>query len=305
MQKSNEESLNLNLNTLPFLDALLKTSSITRAGELLGLSQPAASRTMSRLRVQLNDPLLVRTRKGYTLTNRARTLETKVRSLMQQAQEIFVIDQFDPALDKRNVRFASTDYGISIVLKPLLPKLYEASPHLSIEVAAWQSNTLHKLEHGELDFAIYTGDLPADFHQRRLFTESYSLVMSESHPLVQKNSMDEMLKNCANYPRVIVSYPAGNHEAQDDVLSRLGCSSPPIKIVLPYFHSVSALLENNQMICVLPTRLAIQAQKEFGLKSYPLEVQAEMFDYYLIWHHRSHFDAMHCWMRQFISEQVE
>lgn len=294
-----------NLNTLPFLAALLETVSITRAGEKLGLSQPAASRTMSRLRAQFNDPLLVRTRQGYALTDRARALATSVNIIMRQTEQIFAADRFDPQNDTRTFRIASTDYGVLAVIQSILNVLNQAAPHVSIDVVQWGESTLRDLERGTLDFAFFTGDLPADFHEKKLFSESYSLVMSKNHPLANLNDIQQQMALCAQYPRLIISYQSDGERHLDDVLARQGIADSPVRMTLPYFHGALAFLNDSQAVCVVPNRIALSAPTHLALHIVPLMLKEETFNYNLIWHHRSHLDAAHQWFRQFVATQVQ
>jgi DNA-binding transcriptional LysR family regulator len=106
---------NHDLNLLKALNALIATESITQMGEHLGITQPAASRVMTRLRRAFADPLLVRTSKGYVLTPRAKALGQTTREALAIADQVFSATDFDPQISRRQFRVASTDYGSMVV----------------------------------------------------------------------------------------------------------------------------------------------------------------------------------------------
>ena len=101
----------LDFNLLKALQALLDTRSVTQTGERLGMSQPAASRVVARLRAELHDPLLVRTAKGYVLTPRAESLLRATQDALTLIQRVFEPVNFDPTASDRSFRLATTDYG--------------------------------------------------------------------------------------------------------------------------------------------------------------------------------------------------
>lgn len=116
------------LNLLRFLQALIDTGSITRAGEAVGLSQPAASRATARLRERLKDPLIVRTGHGWVLTPLASQLSAPVRRALAAIEAIFEVANFAPSRSDRRFALASTDYGMSAVVLHLIPALRAKRP---------------------------------------------------------------------------------------------------------------------------------------------------------------------------------
>lgn len=163
---------NFDIGQLKFLQALLDTSGITRAGELMGMTQPAASRTMTRLRQHFGDPLLVRTSRGYVLTPVAELLRPSVHACLDSMHALFDVAAFDIADTARTFRIASTDYGLSVVLQPQLASLRQIAPFVAWQTDPWSDDTMAKLERGELDCALYSDEpLSPDFHYRTLFTD--------------------------------------------------------------------------------------------------------------------------------------
>lgn len=102
----------VDLNLVPPLVALLEEQHVSRAAERVGLSQPAMSRALQRLRRLLDDPLLIRDSTGYRLTARAETLRAQLSSLLPQLETVFAPGRFDPHTSAQPVHVAATDYGV-------------------------------------------------------------------------------------------------------------------------------------------------------------------------------------------------
>ena len=118
-QVDTEAFSNLDLKTLRVLAMLLETASVTRTAETIGMSQPAASRAVARLRKAVGDPLLVRTRKGYVLTVRAEALRPVVDAALTGIARVFKGEAFEPTTTHQKFRLATTDYGAVAVVSLL------------------------------------------------------------------------------------------------------------------------------------------------------------------------------------------
>ncbi len=293
--------LELDLNLLKALQALLNTRSITQTGERLGLSQPAASRIVSKLRVALQDPLLVRTAKGYVLTPRALSLETVTRDALGMAQRIFESIKFDPRSADRTFRIASTDYGLMVVIFQLSVQLEKAGPKMRLSTQSWNEETLSALERGTLDIALYAdGPLPPDFHYRDLYKESYAVLMRKGHPLTRHGApkKKDLMNSLANYPHVVASYPLGRQYLADDVLSQMGGPAHHVSIETPYFIAAPWLLKGTDRLMLLPRKAAEFLAKENSLDYIGLPADELGFSYRVVWHERAHRDPSVSWLRQ-------
>jgi len=292
----------LDFNLLKALQALLDTRSVTQTGERLGLSQPAASRVVARLRAELHDPLLVRTAKGYVLTPRAESLLGPTRDALTLLEHLFEPVDFDPAASSRSFRLATTDYGVLAAVVPLSKVLAVKAPRLSLGVQPWNDDTLNALEQGRVDLALYADDpLPPDFHCRDLYRESYAVLMRRGHPLQRAASSGRkksLLDRLADYPHVVASYPAGRRYLADDVLARLKGPAHHIAIEMPYFIAAPWFLTGSDRVMLLPV-IAAKALAESGeLTWMPLPANSLGFSYRLIWHERAHRDPGLVWLRQ-------
>ena len=293
----------LDIKTLSLLAKLLETASVTRTAEAFAMSQPAASRAVERLRRVIGDPLLVRTRKGYVLTARAAELAPVVDAALASLSRVFTGQAFEPALTRQRFRVATTDYGAVAVVAPLMTSLLNIAPQAAVDVTMWSDDTLDRLETGRCDLALYAdSDLPADFHSRELFIESYALLLRRAHPAlkglgVRVPHYKAVLTAVADCPHAVIMFPDGRQMAADNVLERLGYQKTPSSFRTPYFMSAPWVIADTNLIMCVPTRIAGRMAAAAKLAMVPLPASIEAFPYRMIWHARAHRNPAHVWLR--------
>ncbi|CAN5518596.1 LysR family transcriptional regulator [soil metagenome] len=291
------------LNLLKALNSLIETESVTRMGEHLGITQPAASRVMTRLRKAFGDPLLVRTSKGYVLTPRAIALKLTTCDALAKANQVFFAADFDPLTSSRRFRVASTDYGSVVVLDGVLRSLALQGKKLGIHILPWKEQTLNDLESGELDLALYADDpVPGDFHTRDLFRETYGVLLSKSHPLVRKTHVSTPLRasELTDFPQLVATYPSGRKTEVDDVLAQLGHKSSAVQMAVPYFLAAPWLLKDTNYIMLCPRRAAVALAEHPDMVWRSLASKACDFTYRMLWHERANRDAGLTWLRELV-----
>src|SRR5713101_9777548 len=128
----------LDLNLLVALDALLLETNVSRAAMRIGLSHPAASHALQRLRDMLGDPLLVRVGARMELTPRAQALRGPLAQVLDQVRGLFVPDDFDAARSERQFRLMMPDLAVELLMPPLMAKITQAAPNVRIEVVPWR-----------------------------------------------------------------------------------------------------------------------------------------------------------------------
>lgn len=307
MQQTNTLLGKLDLRSLRMLKLLLETRSVTKAGEALALSQPAASRVLAQLRLAINDPLLVRGRHGNTLTPRGELLRPAVTEVLQAISSLFEQEVFDPASTKLSIRIATTDHGAAVVLAPLVQALATLAPGITLEVAPWSAQTLTDLETGRLDMALdVESDLPENFHFRTLFKEKYACLVRNGHPVLKTLRRDGSLRpsSASVYPQIVLLYPVGDRLEGDDVLTQLGHPARRIAMKTPYFTSAPLLLANTDHLILLPSRLGKTLAQSTPLSLIPLQA-ATAFEYRLIWHERTQKDVGLGWLRTQIYRLIQ
>lgn len=288
----------IDLKTLRMLAALLETVSVTRSGEMLGLSQPAASRAVARLRRALGDPLLVRTNKGYALTARAEALRPRVADALAALGRMFEGDGFDPRTSRRTFRIAATDYGSVTVLGRLAAQVARDAPGVCLDVVPFGANTFPDLENGGLDCALDASeDLPPDFHYRELFRDDYACLVRRDHPCLSKQG--DILQRLAAAPQAIMMYPGGGRLLPDEVLRELGLAPTVTTLRTPYFLSTPWIIAETDLVICVPRRAAERLANVAGLEALPLP-NSPSFPFRLIWHERMHRDPGMQWIRNLV-----
>src|SRR3954447_6685101 len=132
----------LDLNLLVALDALLLEGSVSRAAMRIGLSQPATSHALQRLRDLLGDPLLVRTGARMELTPRAQGLRGPLAQALEQVRGLFTRDEFDAARSERHFRLMMPDLAVELLVPPLMAKGTRLAPNVTIDVVPWRGSAI-------------------------------------------------------------------------------------------------------------------------------------------------------------------
>ncbi|MDQ8029998.1 MAG: LysR family transcriptional regulator [Brevundimonas sp.] len=280
------------LRLLSSLEALLDTRSVSRAAERMGVSQPAMSRILARLRDQLDDPLLVRGRGGMVLTPRAEGLADPLRRWLSSGEDLLLAREFEPARLERAFRIASTDYGILSVIAPGLPVITRSAPGLSLELEALTSASLKRLSEGRLDVVVI-GYPPeqAGVRWRRLFTETRTGLCRPDHPIL---SAPLTADRFFDWPHVAALVGDGFDEplASDGV----DIARRRLLVSAPSFSSIPLLVSGADALAVLPTRAARHFANLYGLATFTPPLPLPAFDYYLAWHERSDTDPATRWL---------
>lgn len=155
----------IDLNLLVALNVLLKEKSVTHAADYLGITQPAMSNALKRLRQQFDDPLLVRTSEGMRATDRAKELEPKVRELILHVEQVVQpVQEFVPQESTRIFRIAVSDYAESTLIPELLTFLRQEAPEVALDIMTPSDVSYSDVEQGHIDFVINRFDgLPDSF----------------------------------------------------------------------------------------------------------------------------------------------
>ena len=185
----------VDLNLLVYLDVLLRERNVTRAAEELGISQPAMSNSLRRLRSLFDDPILVRTSEGMSPTDRALELQPLVRNVLAAA-ELAVLPKtvFDPSESERIFRIMASDYTEATLLPKLLQRLSVEAPAVRLDIMTPSDVSFHDVERGKVDLVINRFDsLPQSFHQIHLWDDSFSCVLRADNPVIKNWNLESYL----------------------------------------------------------------------------------------------------------------
>ena len=177
---------NVDLNLLVYLDVLLREKNVTRAAEELGISQPAMSNGLKRIRDLFGDPILVRTSDGMTPTDRAIELQPLIRSVISASEQVILPKaDFDPSSSSRIFRVMASDYGETTLIPALLAQLARKAPSIRLDIMTPSDVSFHDVERGKVDLVINRFDaLPLSFHQSSLWEDGFSCVVNSKNPIM-------------------------------------------------------------------------------------------------------------------------
>lgn len=290
----------IDLNLLVILDAMLRERHVTRAAQSVGLSQPAMSSALARLRHALGDELFVRTATGMQPTPRAIALIEPVRQALGQIARLLEPDHgFDPCTSVRRYVVRLSDLLGYILLPRLVSEIARTAPHVSLDVVHLSPlQTSDALERDEVDVAVSTGLAhSSSICHRELFPDRMVCVMRAGHPLAsRKLTLDRFLAS----RHLKVSMSPTDTRFVDDVLASWN-TPRNVALNVPHWLLVPRVLEQTDYMAVMPeTFAAAIADATLVVRDLPLA--AKPFDWCLYWHRRQDNDPGSLWLRNCIVE---
>jgi len=276
----------VDLNLLVVLDALLDEAHVSRAANRIGLSQPAMSNALERCRYLFKDPLLERGQGGMQPTPKAESLREPLKNLLAEISSILNPPQIDLSTIRQSVSVLLPDMSSRILLKPLQDELARTAPGVMLVVQPWRgaAAALELLAKGKVDLAVSVfPDIEEPFRRVELFFEQYRVVMRKTHPAARHFTLDQWLA----YPHVVVSGRGDTKGNLDEVLQKHG-RTRQVGIVVPSFLVVPSLLNDSDLIAMLPSRCTPDDDLAFACFDPPLAVTG--FPLHLAWHKRRDHD---------------
>jgi DNA-binding transcriptional LysR family regulator len=297
MRETHVEQVDLNL--LVVLQRLLETGSVTAAAERLGLSQPAASRALGRLREAFADALFVRTPEGLRPTPRAEQLRTELSGVLARIDGMLAGPApFSPAASTRTFSLATTDYGEAVLLPAVLRELATRAPGVALRVlpggAAWEA----ALSEGEWDLLwAPRRKAGAGVVWTHLLDERFAFVVRRGHPALARPLT---LARFAAIPQLAIAPEGSGGNPLDDRLARLGTRRRVVAQV-PSFLAVPPLVAESDLGVTLPRRIVDLLAARWDLAVLDLPFEMPGFALSQAWHERFRHDPAHAWFRQLVA----
>jgi DNA-binding transcriptional LysR family regulator len=287
----------VDLNLLPLLDALLTERHVTRAAETVGLSQPAASRALGRLRRLFDDPLLVRSGGGLALTPRAEALRDPVRRALGLVQgAIDTPSGFDPASTRRTARLMSDDYSELVLLPGLLDRLTRSAPGIDLWAHPPQGGSTQPLVDGEADFLVMPlreGErLAPGVRAEPLYSDRFVCMVKRGHPLAKRPTLERFLsaRHAFIAPRSRRGGPV------DDALAARG-KERHIALAVPHFLVMPFLVASSDLVLTLGERIARRYATFLPVVLFEPPLSLRGFTIGLYWHEKDANDPALAWLR--------
>jgi len=304
------------LNLLIYLDVLLRERSVTKAAQQLGITQPAMSNGLKRLREVFGDPILVRTSDGMSATERAQQLQPLVRNILAEVDSaVQPTGAFEAEGSGRMFRIMVSDYAESTLVPAIVKRLRQEAPGVVLDFMTPSDVTYKDLEQGKVDMAINRFDeLPQSFHQKTIWTDGFSCLLNPDNPLAKNFTLEAYLQ--ANHIWVSKTgmgvgtgvNPSKDKAVQlgwvDEALAELG-HNRKISVFTRHYQMPALLAMNNDLIATLPTKAAQMQAQGSGLILLPPPFPVPPFELKMAWSPLLHHNPAHQWMRALIADESQ
>src|SRR5512147_519346 len=290
----------VDLNLLRVFDAVLRARAVTAAAAGLGLTQPAESNALARLRALFGDALFVRTPAGMDPTPFARELAEPVRQALALLESALAHGPgFDPATSTRAFRFYMSDLGQVEFLPPLVERARQVAAGVRLEAVALEVEDIgDALAAGALDLAVgFLPGLGPPVRRQPLFRDPYVCLMRADHPVIGRKLTRA---NFLAASHALVSYKGG-HRVIEEALERAGLARR-ITLRVPHFTVLPMVLERSDLILTLPSKVARVYERGGRFKSLPPPVPIPPADVAAHWHERFERDPGSRWLRDMVTE---
>jgi len=295
----------IDLNLLKSLDALLETTSVSKAAGLVNLSQPAMSRALGRLQHALKDPLLVRSGRGMVLTPRGEVLREPVRDALARVSMVFKPPVFDPSQAQDKFRIMAPDYLAQMIMPPVLGQLFNLAPNIQVEMESLSDRAISEMCDGKISLGfgvVDDGPVLYNVAAQALMKDRQVCLMRKSHPLHEK---DMTLQDYAAASHALLSITGKGGGRIDDVLKQHGLVRR-IALRVTQFLTIRAVIVPTDLIITVPEVLAQQVMTDgLVMKELPKALRTPSFTVSQIWHERFTLDPAHQWLRRLIKAECK
>lgn len=296
------------LNLLRVLDALLIEHSTVRAGERLGLSQPAVSGALKRLRLSLGDELFFRSGQKLEATEFALSLKEPLHDILSRVEVLIRgQDTFDPTTAEHRFRISGSDFFAELLMPALAEHLTEYAPSVRVHlVDVVPDDSVGALANQNVDFALLPDTpLPDWAEGQPVFSSSFSVIARQTHPKTTERGLTQgdvfPLDLFCDLGHVLFSSEGNPKGLGDEALARIG-RKRNVAMTLPVFSGVYRAVAASDLIALLPSALAHRVAKSANLNVFEPPIPVDQARLYLIWHRRFSDSPPHQWLRGWITE---
>lgn len=292
----------LDLNLLLAFDAIDRERNITLAAARVGLSQPALSNALARLRKLLNDPLFVRTARGMEPTLYAVRIAEPIRKACELIDGALKIDaSFDPARTSRKFSIYMTDIGEAVMLPRLLHHLQTFAPRIGINIETIPKHGIQEaMTSGDVDLAVglFEG-LAGGFFEQRLYRDDFVCIVRADHPTVGSTLSEQQF---VELPHVLVSSGGTGHEAAIEKIVAKQRVKRSIALTVPHFLALPAIVAQTDATGTVPRKLALSFMNSINIKLLTPPIKFPNIEIKQHWHARYHHDPANKWLRGVFAE---
>ena len=292
--------MTLDLNLLRVLEALYVHGKASTAAEALGISQPAVSNALRRLRDHFGDELFTRTPQGMVATPLGERLAgAAVQALAALRDGLDPGGAFDPTSSERTFTLVMSDIGEIAFLPELLVFLQEQAPRIRIETTTLSvAETRLAMESGAVDLAVgFLPDLKTGFYQQRLFEQKYVCMVRAAHPAIGDSLS---MKGFLAARHAVVKARGTGHGIVETMFERAGLV-PDVVLRLPHFLAVPTVIAQTDLLVTVPQRLGEVFARMLPVRLLPHPLKIPAFQVNQYWHRRYHRDPANQWLRSHLA----
>jgi DNA-binding transcriptional LysR family regulator len=295
--------MQLDLNLLTALDALLEEGSVGAAAERLRLSEPAMSRTLGRIRRVTGDQILVRTGRTMTPTPYAFEVRATVHTLVQQAHTVLAPERdLELGTLERTFTLRCHDAVTSAIGPGLLAAVQAQAPGVRLRFLGETNTDSNDLRHGQVDLEIGSGE--PDLPEIRFEIVGHDQLVAVVRPRHPCDHGELTLERYANAQHITVSRRGRLHDPIDDALERLGLRRRVIASAPTSTAALQFICQSDLMVSV-PQFISQPVMVALGLRTLPIPLELQSVSVIQAWHQRYDGDRAHVWLRGLVKTMLQ
>ncbi|MEM6680728.1 MAG: LysR family transcriptional regulator [Pseudomonadota bacterium] len=286
----------MDLNLLKVFDAMMHERNVTKAASRLGLSQPAVSKALARLRVHLKDELFIRQAQGMVATARALELAPTIGQVLRMLADSLDVGGFDPATSDRTFRLVAVDIGTSALLPRIASTLASSAPGINLRLYPARGGSLEMLDQHIVDFGLLPDmDVPERFGKLPLGPIEFCVLMRRNHPLSKRPLR---LEDYVTFPHLMVTFDGSAHSFVDDVLAKRN-TQRRIAMTVNSFAAGIPIVAATDMLFSTPRRFAEMHARLANLvmRDVPFGTSGYVTQSVLIWNRKLTSHPAYDWFR--------
>ncbi len=296
------------LNLLRVLDALLIEHSTVKAGERLGLSQPAVSGALGRLRLSLGDELFFRSGQKLEATEYALSLQEPLQEIISRIEELIsASEKFNPAKSDHQFRISGSDFFAELLMPSLAARFATLAPSMRVHlVNLVPDDRVGALERYEVDFALLPEtQLPEWAEAEPVFRSPFSVIARKNNPKLLERRIKAgdviPIDLFCDLGHVLFSTEGSPHGLGDEALARIG-RKRSVTMTLPVFSGVYRAVAGSDLIALLPRALAHRVADSANLNIFEPPIAVDPARLAIVWHRRYSNSSKHIWLKSQIRE---
>ncbi len=297
------------LNLLRVFNVLMRERSATRAGEQVGLSQPAVSAALNRLREVLDDKLFVRQGNEMIPTPRAESIAPGIQDALETLEQLLAASgKFDPSTLTRNFTLMGADFFAVLFVPRLVRRLADVSDGISLRFLDTARGDVERLLSDDaIDMALERPlETPEWIESEPLFFSPFKIIVAADNPILDSIKHETVMSFdvIASLKWALRASDGSLRGYIDDTLEKLG-KKRRVVLAMPHFAPLVDCVAGSHLAAAIPAQFATAYAEPKGLRVFNLPFESPALPINLYWHSRRTRDPAHAWLRKLVHELCE